>query len=234
LYRLITFTVFIACLVWFYVEPGFEPFVGILAGLAAYFRDEVHGVIGSNFMSLTTKASLIHNFSNSKYSFIDEEYINPKILADLIGWLSDSGDQVTSINIPKSNQSNRYYGQVTVSKPDSGFPIVQSSYDESTNSYQYIGCSFSGVHILRTWNSSIGGSGIFCDILLVTISNDNAISYDNGRTIKFERLIIKKIGSLPLGDRYDGNIAYKFGFLSIPACKGMQSMRRKKTRLLVL
>jgi len=233
LYRIITFTILIACAVWLYIDPGFEPFVGVLASLAAYFKDEVHGVIGTNFMSLTTKASLIHNLNNSKYSFIDEEYINPKILTDLIGWISDSGDQVTSINIPKSNKSNRYYGEITISKPDSGFPIVQSRNDESTDSYQYVGCSFSGVHILRTW-SNTGGTGVFCDILLVTISNDKAISYEKGRTVKNDRLVIKKIGSLTLGDRYEGNITYRFGFLNIPASEGMQSVRRKKTRLLIL
>ena len=68
MYRIITFAAFIACAVWLYVDPGFESFVGVLASLAAYFKDEVHGVIGTNFVSLTTKASLIHNFSNSKYS----------------------------------------------------------------------------------------------------------------------------------------------------------------------
>ena len=233
MYRIITFAAFIACAVWLYADPGFEPLVGFLASLAAYFKDEVHGLIGTNFLSLTAKALLIHNFSNSKYSFIDEEYINPKILIDLTGWISDSGDEVVSINIPKSNKSNRYYGQVTVSKPDSGFPIVQSINDESTDSYQYTGCSFSGVHILRTWSNG-GGSGTFCDILLVTISNDKAILYENERTTKSERLVIKKIGSISLGDRYEGNITYKCGVLSIPACEGMQSIRRKKKRLLVI
>lgn len=132
-----------------------------------------------------------------------------------------------------SNKSNRYYGQVTVNQPDLGFPIVQSVNDESTDSYQYIGCSFSGVHILRTWSNG-GGSGTFCDILLVTISNDKAISYEEDRTIKVERLVMKKIGSIPLGDRYKGNITYMYGVLSIPACEGMQSIRHKRKRLLVL
>lgn len=234
MYRIITFSAFTACVLWLYADPGVEPFIGVLTSLAAYFKDEVHGIIGTNFMSLTTKSSLIHNFSNSKYSFIDEEYINPKILIDLTGWISDLGDQVTSINIPASNKSNRYYGHVTVNKPDSGYPIVQSSYDKSIDCYQDIGCSLSGVHILHTWRSSTDGSGMFCDILLVTISNDNAISYKNGRTTKIERLVIKKIGSLPLGDRYEGNITYKFGFLSVPACEGRQSIRPRKTRLLIL
>jgi len=233
MYKIITFFVLIISFIWLYSDPRIEALIVFLTSLAAYFKDEVHGVIGNNFISLTNKSSLLHNFKNSKYSFIDDEYIHPKILLDLNGWLSDSGDQVISINIRESNRSNRYFGQLTVNKPDSGFPIVQSNDIESTDSYQYIGCSFSGVHILRTWNNT-GGSGVFCDILLVTLSNDNAIFYKDGRTIKIERLVIKKIGCLPLGDRYDGKISYKFGILSIPACEGIQSLRHKKTHLLVL
>ncbi|MCK4820117.1 hypothetical protein KA005_30405 [bacterium] len=232
MYRIISFIALVACITWFAIDPGFEPFIAIMVSFAAFFRDEVHGVIGLNFLSLTPKASLIRNLTHSKYSFIESEYINPKIIEDLVGWLSDTEDQVVSINVTKSNRSNRYHGDVTVENT-SGNPVVRAVTGKVSFAYQYIGYSFSGVHLLRTWDSG-GGSGIFCSVVLVTISNDNAIEYERQKATKIERLVVKKVGVLSLGDRYEGEIKYRFGILSIPACLGQASLRNKKQRLLVI
>jgi len=232
LYRILSFIALVACITWFAIDPGFEPFIGIMVGFAAFFRDEVHGVIGLNFLSLTPKTSLIRNLTHSKYSFIEPEYINPKIIEDLVGLLSDTGDQVVSINVAKSNKSNRYFGDVTVEKTSSN-PIVKATDGEVSFAYQYIGHSFSGVHLLRTWDSG-GGSGIFCSVVLLTISNDDAIELERQKATKIERFVVKKVGLLPLGDRYEGEIKYRFGILTIPACSGQASLRNKKQRLLVV
>lgn len=69
---------------------------------------------------------------------------------------------------------------------------------------------------------------------MVTLSQDFSIEYDKNKIEKVERLVIKLIGSIPLGDRYDGKLSYKFGFLSIPECKGIRSLRVTKSILLVL
>ena len=232
MYRIISFVALITCIVWLSIEPGFEPIIASLVGIGAFFRDEIHGVIGFKVMSLVPRASLIRNLINLKYSFTHSEYINPRIIEDLLGWLSDSGDQIVEINLTKSNNSNRYFGQITAEET-TNHPIVKSADGETSFAYQYIGCSFSGVHLLRTWSYS-GGTGVFCSVILVTISNDTAIDYDNGKIVRVNRLVIKKLGALPLGDRYEGDVTYRLGFLCIPACKGRNSLRNKKTYLLVL
>lgn len=233
MYKIISVLAFFACVVWLYIEPSPEPVVVLLLSTAAFFRDEIHGVIGFNFMSLTPRFALIRNFSDYKYSFTKEEFINPKILEDLIGWISDTGDQIVSINIAESNKSNRYFSDVTSQKFSNYNPIVTATEGNTVLSYQYIACSFSGVHIIQTWSAS-DGVCVFCNILLVTVSNDSTIDYENGKYIKENRLVIKKIGSLPLGDRYKGNVQYKFGFLSIPSCSGSKSLRSKNSHVLVL
>jgi len=233
LYRIISFLAFIACIVWLTLEPSPEPVVVLILSFATFFRDEVHGIVGSNFMSLTPKTSLIRNLKNSKYSFTSPEYINPRILEDLNGWLSDTGDQIVSVNITESNDSNRYFDQITSQEHDNGCPLITSTEDDSAVSYQYLGSSFSGVHILRTWSQS-SGTGVFCDVLLVTLSSDSSIDYQDGKHLKVDRLVIKKIGSLPLGDRYEGDLRYRFGFLSIPACNGRKSLRSKSSLTLIL
>jgi hypothetical protein len=67
--------------------------------IAAFFRDDIHGVIGEDVFSLTPKSKLVRDLDFSKYSFIEQDWINPRILEDLCGWISDSGDQIISINI---------------------------------------------------------------------------------------------------------------------------------------
>lgn len=233
MYKIINFSAFVGCIVWIWIDPSPESVVALLLSVAGFFRDDIHGIIGKNVFTLTPKNRLIRDLEAAKYSFTNSEFINPRILDDLIGWLSDVGDQIVSINIADSNKSNRYFGDITVEKNEADFPVVTCTYEEGWVSYKYIGRSFSGLHIVQIWSNG-GGSGTFCNVLLVTLSLDSALEYNGRENEKRTRYVIKLIGSLPLGDRYEGKISYKFGFLSIPACNGFKSLREEKTRVLVL
>lgn len=176
---------------------------------------------------------MIRDLESAKYSFVDSEYINPRILDDLCGWISDTGDQIVSINITNSNNSNRYFGDLDISKSDSEFPIVTCAYEEGWASYKYVGRSFSGLHIVQVWSNS-GGTAVFCHLLFVTLSLDSALEHDGAKYEKKSRYVIKLIGSFLLGNHYDGKVDYKFGVLTISACKGHTSSRSKKSYVLVL
>lgn len=232
MYRLLTVIAFVACVAWLATNPGFEPAVACLVAVAAVFRDEFHGVVGLRLLSLTPRTAPVRNLAHARYSFSKPEYVNPMIIADLDGWISDLGDQVVAVNIPGSNESNRYFADIAIS--DGGkFPVVSAKADEATFSYQYLGCSFSGVHLLRVWSSG-GGTGVFCAIMLVLLSAEAAIEIELDGVKKIDRFIVKKIASLPLGDRYEGKVSYRFGLLTIGECIGMRSLRTTTQRLLVL
>jgi hypothetical protein len=160
IFRLLNLLVLIGCVYWFISEPSPEPIIVLIGGLATLFRDDIHGIIGLSFISLVPRAKLVRDFKNYKYSFTESSYINPAILEDLNGWISDLGNQVVSININDSNESNRYFGDVTVTQQSSGNSIVEFVENETTLRYQYIGCSFSGVHIIK-FVSNYGGAGCF-------------------------------------------------------------------------
>jgi len=232
LYRIINYFAFIGCIIWLLLDQSPEPLVVLLLTIAGFFRDDIHGVIGKNVFTLTPKNQLVRDLESARYSFINQDFINPKILGDLSGWLSDTGDQIVSINISESNQSNRYHGDVTVEETDS-YPIVTSTTEDGRVSYKYIGRSFSGVHIVQTWSNS-GGSGVFTNILLVTLSSDSALESNGLSYSKKSRYVIKLVGSLPLGDRYQGQVKYRFGILAISTCEGMKSLRESGTRIVVL
>ena len=51
---------------------------------------------------------------HATYSFKTAPFVHPKIINDLVGSLSDSGDQVVAINLLDSQDSNRYFGEIAV------------------------------------------------------------------------------------------------------------------------
>lgn len=234
IFRTLSILAIIGSILWLISEPSPEPAVVFIASLAVFFRDEVHGIIGAKFISLSSRAAPIRDFQNYKYSFVSDNYISPAILDDLNGWISDVGDQIVSINISDANKSNRYFGEVDARHVPDAFPIVDYKSDDKYLSYQYVGCSFSGVHILKLV-SNYGGTGYFHSLLLVTVAVDSCIEFEaTSEAIKKERFVIKKVGSIPLGDRYEGAVTYKLGFLTISACEGLKARRTKRERVFIL
>jgi hypothetical protein len=216
-----------------YTAPGFEAFIGIVSTITVLLRDEIHGFIGLQVVSLNPRRGVIGNLSESKYSFIREEWINPLIISDLIGWLSDSGNEVIAIDIVGANKSNRYFADNISVDNQEPLPRVTATHGEESFSYRYIGRSLSGVHLLRTWSSG-GGTGVFGSIILVTLSEDMSLYIAPDGAKRSRRLVLKKIASLALGDRYTGKIFYKWGILSIGPCLGMKTLRTSRQSFLVL
>jgi hypothetical protein len=231
-YRLLTFVALVATIAWFVTDPGPHTFIACVAALAARFRDEIHGVVGRRVLSLTPRNAPIRNLTHHRYSFQRSEFVNPRIIEDLAGWISDHGDEVVSVNIRTANESNRYFGKVSVTEDDQS-PLVAATRDGSSFAYQYVGRSYSGVHLVRTWSSG-GGSGTFGEIMLLTLSAEPTVTIDTNGTRSAERFIVKKIASVPLGDRYEGRISYRWGLLTIGPCTGLRALRTRTQRLLLL
>lgn len=145
------------------------------------------------------------------YSFCHPPYIHPKIIQDLTTWLSDSGDQVVAVNLLESQSSNRYFGEVRVRKAPGKFPFVYVKERKEEFGYRYVGTTTSGIHVLYTSYSG-GGTGVFTCLMLVTFERDKGITTDwkelrirPGR----KRLLLKKLGEVGLGDRWDGDLKVK-------------------------
>ena len=49
---------------------------------------------------------------HATYSFKKAPFVHPKIVGDLVGSLSDAGDQVVAVNLLDSQDSNRYFGAI--------------------------------------------------------------------------------------------------------------------------
>lgn len=168
------------------------------------------------------------------YAFNHTPYINPKIIRDLLPSLADSGEPPATINLVESQSSNRYcckrdikiraiagknpyvyieekerdqvsgeFGYKYIEKTTSGFHVSEEF------GYQYIGKTTSGVHVLLTsWSG--GGSGVFKDLIFVTIEYDRTgITPDQKSMLKRstkKRLLIKRLGRINMGDRWYGEL----------------------------
>lgn len=161
------------------------------------------------------------------FSFDRKPFVSPKIVEDLTTWESDTGEQVVAVNLSGSAHANRYFADVQVSKSKPPFVYYEDSEkceDDVCRSnpprfgYRLVGKTTSGIYILFTeWSG--GGSGRFRELLLVTVEPDKGLAnYAPGLHVlrlTRDRWVIKKLGYIPLGDRYEGSIAVKGNTLRI-------------------
>ena len=167
------------------------------------------------------------------YSFKKHPYVHPKIIGDLIGRISDQGDQVVSINLLDSQNSNRYFGEISLApqtdSPGQSWPWVYSAerkliFSEAPSdywgipfdAYRYLGSTQNGLDVLHAkWSG--GGAGVFDRLVFVRIEPDHAVDYpllsdlesSQHGTAEPElrnRELIKIVGKIPLGDRWFGTV----------------------------
>ena len=169
---------------------------------------------------------------HATYSLKQAPFVHPQIIGDLIGILSDVGDQVVAINLLDSQDSNRYFGKIFVTpqtdplvpswpwvstrnrdlnKDEEGGDFPRQEY----HAYRYLGLTLSGLEVLHTQYSG-GGSSVFNRLVFVKIEADYGAEYpllrniDSGSSAtepKFRnRELIKIVGKIPLGDRWRGTV----------------------------
>jgi hypothetical protein len=168
------------------------------------------------------------------YSFSQAPLINPKIVQDLSAYESDHGDQVVSINVLESQDSNRYFGDAQVRNFDGQNPQYPFVFSNVTNvengetnidefGYRFVGQTSSGVYVLETSDLGGGGSGVFENLLLVTFEYDKHLGCDWDKGEVFlggNRLLMKKLGEIVLGDRWDGRLAVNGNSILVGRDKG--------------
>ena len=102
IHRLVSYIAIAACIAWAVSTPGLAPIVTLCGLLIPILSKEYHAVIGLRILSTAPRGKPIADLQHHRYSFVRPEYVNPLILADLEGWLSDSGDQVVAVNLTDS------------------------------------------------------------------------------------------------------------------------------------
>lgn len=181
----------------------------------------------------THGVSSMQNFSrDARYSFTCDDFIHPLIVRELLGWVSDRGQTIVSIDISNANLSNQFYGEFTTSDMNTKTQVKWKGEHNEYFVYSHVGTSPSGVEMVECYDCD-GGSGVFGNVGLFSLGYDQALGEDGtGKISTRERTVLKILGSIGLGDRYNGEIKYANGFLVIGPDNGWFSRGQEAARRL--
>ena len=171
------------------------------------------------------------------YSFDGPRLVHPLIVRELIGWISDSGQEIVAVDIDRAIGSNRFFfDEELKTRTYEGKQWVESGRwnefegfkERETYGYQYIATSPSGIEMLLFYDSG-GGSATFYSVVFLSFEDDSTLTTEitdvDTKTLKREavtrrRTLLKIVGCLLLGDKYKGKIEYKNGSLTIGPDEG--------------
>lgn len=150
-----------------------------------------------------------------RYSFVRDEFVHPLIVRELLGWLSDSAATIVSVDLAAANRSNRFLGESTVQPVNGRVRVGWKNVEGEYFWYAHIATSPSGVHMLEC-HDCVGGSGVFGSVCLLALEQDRSLYEEgSGKLFTRDRVLLKTLGSITLGDRYTGEISYRGGVLVI-------------------
>lgn len=185
-------------------------------------KEDVERIVLKNSSHISDRSNHFL-WEHLKYSFEREDFIHPLIVQELLGCISDVGQTITSVDIGLANRSNRFYGEFRVNRIDDRVWLRWQGQEGESFSYSLVGVSPSGVQIVECYDCG-GGTGIFGSICFLCFEQDRCLNYDSSSTLSVRnRVILKILGSIGLGDRYNGTIQYKDGRLIVGPDVGLFS-----------
>lgn len=145
------------------------------------------------------------------------EPVNPRAVAALIPWLSDTLPGPIAVDIEGTTADTNQFNAV-VARDNEGRVFAEwTDWGESQwVGYQSLGRLENGTHVLRVWVNT-GGSEFFPFLLLVHFDLDTEITQGVTR----QRLSMMRRGEFILGSEYDGEITISGNMLTLsPAPDG--------------
>jgi len=182
-----------------------------------------------------------------RYFFDRKPFVHPAIIEDLSANVNDEGDQVVAINIDDSNNSNRYFGNFDVVETEhenlqmyhnSGNPYVvlrrkdvcskKHPVNAPVIGYDLIG-KIDQVYVIHSSESTCG-MGVWHRLLFLTLESDCGLVYESGDSAircQRKRSIVRKLGEIPLGDRYEGFVTIDSDKIVIKADKRKSAIHKE-------
>jgi hypothetical protein len=167
-------------------------------------------------------------WENLRFSFTREEYVHPLIVSELSGWISDAHETVIAIDLASANHSNRFFGEYSLREYNGRLWVEHRGSQGESFCYSHIATSPSGVQMVECYDCG-GGSGIFGHVLFLSLECDRSVTENrDGAVTTRERILLKTLGSIGLGDRYNGTVFYEDEHLVIGPDEGWHCTRRKE------
>ena len=171
-----------------------------------------------------------------KHLFFGGQPLHPLIVQEFITWLSDSGDQIISINLRDAFSSNRYCCDDSFSvKLTEKRIVVRTDFTKDygthnddyisqedcgagscTFTYAHLGTTDNGAMVIQVWESG-GGSGLFSTLLFTKVKERMGANFDyaNPSNLAFDKqqIVLEKLFSISLGDRQETSISVNGNFV---------------------
>lgn len=155
---------------------------------------------------------------SAAYSFEREEFIHPLIVRELLGSLSDPEATVVAVDLALANHSNRFFDEFSRTPRDARTWIKWVGAEREWFAYSHIATSPSGIQMVECYDCG-GGSGVFGSVGLFSFEHDRALAAGPWLSAR-PRILLKTFGSISLGDRFQGQIIYRDGILTIGPDEG--------------
>lgn len=146
--------------------------------------------------------------TGAQTSLTNAPFVHPRLVEELVTWVSDGGDQVVALDLDKSEGSNRFCCDDAEGGRSYSREADENGEGFHAFSYGVIGRTDSGVFIVGTYSND-GGSGSWHDLIFVVIEDDPGLEIDlkAGRAeLTRPRRVIKKLGQTFLDDRWKGEL----------------------------
>ncbi len=170
-----------------------------------------------------------------KHLFFNRQPLHPLIVQEFITWLSDTGDQIISINLRDAFDSNRYCCDDSFSvELSEKRTLVRTDftkdYDTYNNdyisqeecvgsctlTYAHLGTTDNGAIVIQVWERS-GGSGVFSTLLFTKVKKRMGANFDYANPSKLafdkQQIVLEKLFSISLGDRQETSISVNGNFV---------------------
>jgi len=170
-----------------------------------------------------------------KHLFFSGQPLHPLIVQEFITWLSDTGDQIISINLRDAFDSNRYCCDDSFSvKLTEKRIVVRTDFTKDygthndnyisqedcggscTFTYAHLGTTDNGAMVIQVWESG-GGSGLFSTLLFTKVKERMGANFDYANPSKLafdkQQIVLEKLFSISLGDRQETSIGVNGNFV---------------------
>ena len=180
-------------------------------------------LLGGSCMHLEKNSAVFAKRGSLSYSFNDKPYVHPKMVWELMPWLSDTDQQMLSLSVSGWEGSNRYYEEIEKKTFNDGHEFVYYSCRRGEHlrfGYVYHGKSDSGIHVLETIENT-SGSATFVSLFLCRLSMESRDEIKDGKLgIGQGTEVLHLIATIPLGDRWAGDITVNGNQLKIGRDEG--------------
>jgi len=172
------------------------------------------GVAGSSLPPVTAMAqeapSAAVLIAEIRHSFtLNGQAIPPEIFRDFgDGDLADSGNIWATVDLKAAIGSNLYFDEI---KQDGRWLSQQKAGSDQEIGYTHMGTTDNGLLVvLAIYNS--GGTGRFTHLHILDIAAARAFDFDGD---VYERLNLTNLRTIPLGDRWGGEISVEKNTITI-------------------